>query len=158
MAYKMTQADRDAGLTEEDVALGMRGRVIKGDSDAAMRARMKAEKYDSPSIVDQYRDFKKNPPAKAFPVADRRKLEEVEPEIVPLETPRRTSNSRISDMVNRLGSGRVGTTPSSFTDYVPGAKRGGSVNKLAKKKSSVSSASKRGDGIATKGKTKGRMI
>jgi hypothetical protein len=43
-------------------------------------------------------------------------------------------------------------------DDIPGAKRGGSVNKMAKKKSSVSSASKRGDGIASRGKTKGRMI
>lgn len=154
MAYKMTQADRDAGLTEKDVALGMRGRVIKGDSDAAMRTRMAAEKYESPSIVDQYRDFKKNPPAKAFPVADRRKLEETAPEIVPLETPRRTSNDEIGDLVRRLGSGRVGTTPSSFAEPI-GAKRGGSVKKMVKK---ASSASKRGDGIATKGKTKGRMI
>jgi hypothetical protein len=156
MAYKMTQADRDAGLTEEDVALGMRGKVIKGGSDAAMRAKMNAEKYDSPSIVDQYRDFKKNPSAKAFPVADRTKIKESAPEIVPLETPRRTSNDEIGDLIKRLGSGRVGTTPSSFAEPI-GAKRGGSVNKMAKKKS-TSSASRRADGIATKGKTKGRMV
>jgi hypothetical protein len=43
-------------------------------------------------------------------------------------------------------------------DDIPGAKRGGAVNKMVKKKSSVSSASKRGDGIAMKGKTKGRML
>lgn len=151
---KMTQADRDAGLTQEDVDLGLRGSVIKGDSDAAMRSRMVSEKYDSPSIVDQYRDFKKNPPAKALPVADRKKIKEIEPEIVPLETPRRTSNDEIGDLIKRLGSGRVGTTPSSFAEPI-GAKRGGSVKKMVKK---ASSASKRADGIATKGKTKGRMV
>ena len=151
---KMTQADRDAGLTQEDVDLGLRGEVIKGGSDAAMRSRMASEKYDSPSIVDQYRDLKKNPPAKAFPVADRKKIKESAPEIVPLETPRRTSNDEIGDLIKRLGSGRVGTTPSSFAEPI-GAKRGGSVKKMVKK---ASSASKRADGIATKGKTKGRMI
>ena len=147
---KMTQADRDAGLTQEDVDLGLRGEVIKGGSDAAMRSRMASEKYDSPSIVDQYRDLKKNPPATAFPVADRKKIKE----IAPLETPRRTSNDEIGDLIKRLGSGRVGTTPSSFGE-IPGAKRGGSVKKMVKK---ASSASKRADGIATKGKTKGRMV
>jgi hypothetical protein len=151
---KMTQDDIDAGLTQEDVNLGLRGKVTKGDSDAAMRSRMTSEKYDSPSIVDQYRDLKKNPPAKAFPVADRTKLKESAPEIVPLETPRRTSNDEIGDLIKRLGSGRVGTTPSSFAEPI-GAKRGGSVNKMAKK---ASSASRRADGIATKGKTKGRMV
>jgi hypothetical protein len=67
---KMTQDDIDAGLTQEDVNLGLRGKVIKGGSDAAMKSRMASEKYDSPSIVDQYRDLKKNPPAKAFSVAE----------------------------------------------------------------------------------------
>ena len=38
-----------------------------------------------------------------------------------------------------------------------GMKKGGSVKKMAKG-GSVSSASKRADGCATKGKTKGRMI
>lgn len=75
---KITQDDIDAGLTQADVDLGMRGKVIKGGSDAAMRSRMASEKYDSPSVVDQYRDFKKNPEAKTFPVADRKKIKEVE--------------------------------------------------------------------------------
>jgi hypothetical protein len=127
---------------------------LLNDSDAAMRAKMNAEKYDSPSIVDQYRDFKKNPSAKAFPVADRTKLKESAPEIVPLETPRRTSNDEIGDLIKRLGSGRVGTTPSSFAEPI-GAKRGGSVNKMVKK---ASSASKRADGCAVKGKTRGKMV
>jgi hypothetical protein len=67
---KMTQDDIDAGLTQEDVNLGLRGKVIKGGSDAAMKSRMASEKYDAPSIVDQYRDYNKNPEAKAFPVAE----------------------------------------------------------------------------------------
>ena len=115
---KITQDDIDAGLTQADVDLGMRGKVIKGGSDAAMRSRMASEKYDSPSVVDQYRDYSKNPEAKSFPVADRKKIKESAPEII-------------------------------------GAKRGGSVKKMVKKASSVS---KRADGIATKGKTKGRMV
>jgi hypothetical protein len=83
--------------------------------------------------------------------------------------PRRAPPSRGSyDRPGPIGSlmelirGRVGT-PSPYrrgtrTEDIPGAKRGGAVNKMAKKKSNVSSASKRGDGIATKGKTKGRMV
>jgi len=155
---KMTQADRDAGLSQEDVDAGLRAGKSAGitDEDRA-RAKMNTAR-DGESIVDRYRDYDKNPEAKAFPVANRAKLEE-KTEIVPLETPRRTSNDDIGDLVRRLGSGRVGTTPSSFSEpeEIIGAKRGGAVNKM-KKKSSVSSASKRGDGIATKGKTKGRFV
>ena len=149
---KLTQGDIDAGLTQEDVDLGLRGSVIKG-GDAAMRKRMASEKYDSPSIVDQYRDFSKNPEAKAFPVADRKKIKETAPERKPSK---RTSNDAIGDLVKRLGSGRVGTTPSSFSDEIIGARKGGAV-KMAKG-GSVSSASKRADGCAVKGKTKGRMV
>jgi hypothetical protein len=149
---KLTQGDIDAGLTQEDVDLGLRGSVIKG-SDASMRKRMASEKYDSPSIVDQYRDFSKNPEAKAFPVADRKKIKETVPERKPSK---RTSNDAIGDLVKRLGSGRVGTTPSSFSDEIIGARKGGAV-KMAKG-GSVSSASKRADGCAVKGKTKGRMV
>jgi hypothetical protein len=149
----MTQADRDAGLTQEDVDLGLRGEVIKGGSDAAMRSRMASEKFDSPCIVDKYRDYSKNPEAKSFPVADRKKLKEMEPEAE--EPKRRTSNDAIGDLIKRLGSGRVGTTPSSFAEPI-GGRKGGMVK--MKKGGSVSSASKRADGCATKGKTKGRMI
>lgn len=152
---KLTQDDIDAGLTQADVDLGMRGKVIKGGSDSAMRSRMASEKYDSPSIVDQYRDYKTHPGAKAFPVADRAKLEEKAPE-AESKPSKRTSNEAIGDMVKRLGSGRVGTTPSSFADNIPGARKGGMV-KMAKG-GSVSSASRRADGCAMKGKTKGRMI
>jgi hypothetical protein len=113
---------------------------------------MASEKYDSPSIVDQYRDYSKNPEAKAFPVADRKKIKEMAPESKPSK---RTSNDAIGDLVKRLGSGRVGTTPSSFSEPI-GGRKGGMV-KMAKG-GSVSSASKRADGCAVKGKTKGRMI
>jgi hypothetical protein len=40
----------------------------------------------------------------------------------------------------------------------PGMKKGGSVKAKAKVKTKSSSASKRGDGIAQRGKTKGRMV
>jgi hypothetical protein len=151
---KMTQADRDAGLTQEDVDAGLRGgRNERISGEDRTRAMMNTAR-DSESIVDQYRDYSKNPEAKAFPVANRKKIKESAAEIVPLETPRRTSNDAIGDLVKKLGSGRVGTTPSSFAEPI-GAKRGGSVKKMVKK---ASSASKRGDGIASRGKTKGRMI
>ena len=151
---KMTQADRDAGLTQEDVDLGLRGEVIKGGSDAAMRSRMASEKYDSPSIVDKFRDYSKNPEAKSFPVADRKKLKEMEPE-AESKPSSRTSNDAIGDLIKRLGSGRVGTTPSSFSEPI-GARKGGMVK--MKKGGSVSSASKRADGCAKRGKTRGKFI
>ena len=151
---KITQDDIDAGLTQADVDLGMRGKVVKGGSDAAMRSRMASEKYDSPSVVDQFRDYSKNPEAKSFPVADRKKIKETEPE-AENKPSSRTSNDAIGDLIKRLGSGRVGTTPSSFSEPI-GARKGGMVK--MKKGGSVSSASKRADGCATKGKTKGRMI
>jgi hypothetical protein len=147
---KMTQADRDAGLTQEDVNLGMRGSVAKSGSDAAMRSRMASEKYDSSSVVDQYRDYNTHPEAKAFPVADRKKIKETTPEAE--EPKRKTSNDAIGDLVNKLGSGRVGTTIPRYQDLV-GAKKGGAV-KMAK----GGSASSRADGCAVKGKTRGKMM
>ena len=144
---KITQDDIDAGLTQADVDLGLRGKMIKA----------KAEKADNTSIVDQYRDYSKNPEAKAFPVADRTKIKETTSEAE--EPKRRTSNDAIGDLVKRLGSGRVGTTPSSFSKPDPiGAKKGGYVKKMAKGGAVKSSASKRADGCAQRGKTKGRMI
>ena len=133
---KLTQNDIDAGLTQADVDLGLRGKVIKGGS---------------PSIVDQYRDFNKNPEAKAFPVADRKKIKESAPE-AESKPSKRTSNDAIGDLVKKLGSGRVGTTPSSFSEPI-GGRKGGAV-KMAK----GGSASSRADGCAVRGKTKGRMI
>jgi hypothetical protein len=74
-------------------------------------------------------------------------------------------NGPIGDLIDLIrGSARRGRgnpNPSIYrgeSESIPGAKRGGAVNKMAKKKSSVSSASKRGDGIASRGKTKGRML
>jgi hypothetical protein len=70
----------------------------------------------------------------------------------------REDGQTLFDMIrgnmNRPSPYRRGTR----TEDIPGAKHGGAVNKMAKKKSSVSSASKRGDGIASRGKTKGRMV
>jgi hypothetical protein len=54
--------------------------------------------------------------------------------------------------------GRPNPRRNPAREDIPGAKRGGAVNKMTKKTSSVSSASKRGDGIASRGKTKGRMV
>jgi hypothetical protein len=148
---KMTQADRDAGLTQADVDAGLRGGPNTRISDEdRTRAKMNAER-DAPSIVDQYRDYSKNPEAKAFPVADRKKLKEMAPEA----ESKRTSNDAIGDLVKKLGSGRVGTTPSSFAEPI-GGRKGGAV-KMAKG-GSVSSASRRADGCAMKGKTKGMMV
>ena len=149
---KLTQDDIDAGLTQADVDLGLRGKVIKGGNDAATRSRMASEKYDSPSIVDQYRDYNKNPEAKTFPVADRKKLKEMAPEAGD-KLSKRTSNDAIGDLVKKLGSGRVGTTPSSFAEPI-GGRKGGVVKKMAK----GGSASSRADGCAMKGKTKGMMV
>lgn len=200
----LTQADIDAGLTQADIDAGLRaGRNERISDEDRMRARINAEKYASPSIVDQYRDYSKNPAAEAMPVdlsertstrattrpaprstprpAPRVETAPLAREPMPNEIPsvpepaepRRAPPSRgsydrpgpIGDLINIIRNsarrGRGNPNPSIYRgepEYVPGAKRGGSVNKLAKKKSSVSSASKRGDGIATKGKTKGRMI
>jgi hypothetical protein len=154
MARTITQDDIDAGLTQADVDLGMRGRVLKSGSDAAMRAKMKAEKADNTSIVDQYRDYSKNPEAKAMPVKEPRAIKGED--LAEASEPRsRTSNERIGSMLERLGGGnRVGMIPPR---YEPGAKKGGMVKKMAKG-GSVSSASKRADGCAQRGRTKGRML
>lgn len=96
------------------------------------------------------------------------------PNVPPPAAPRRAPPSRGSydrpgpvgdliDMIRRNARGGSGNpNPRIYprgtrieADDIPGAKRGGSVNKMAKK---TSSASKRADGIATKGKTKGRFV
>ena len=78
--------------------------------------------------------------------------------------PRRSSrdysrNGPIGDLIdiirNSARRGRGNPNPNVYRgEREEPFKKGGSV----KKKSSVSSASKRGDGIASRGKTKGRMI
>ena len=187
----LTQADRDAGLTEADIAVGLRGgrneRIT--DEDRA-RAIMNAGR-EGESIVDKYRDYDKNPEAQAIPVdmgqrsapraapraaprpAPRAEAAPVSREPMPNEIPsgytppaprrappRRGSYDRpgpIGDLMELL-RGRTGQRlyrGQAQPDEMIGAKRGGSVNKMVKK---ASSASKRADGIATKGKTKGRMV
>ena len=134
------QADRDAAL---------------GNEDSKLRTKMKSEKYNSPSVVDKYRDYDKNPEAKAFPVAAPRQLDTFvenmpeENEAKPKET---LPNSRLKNMVERLGGSRVGFIPPDISN------RKGGVIKMAKGGSVKSSASRRADGCATKGKTKGRMV
>lgn len=88
-----------------------------------------------------------------------------EPRRAPPSRGRYDQNGPIGDLFdlirNSARRGRGNPNPSIYrgtSENAPGAKRGGAVSKLGKKKSSVSSASKRADGIATKGKTKGRMI
>ena len=49
-----------------------------------------------------------------------------------------------------------GMAPQGMAPQAPGMKKGGAVKAKAKSKSS--SASKRADGIAQRGKTKGRMV
>ena len=185
---KMTQADRDAGLTQADVDAGLRGGRNEriSDEDRA-RAIMNAGR-EGESIVDKYRDYNKNPAAQAMPVdmgsrATPRAAPRVRPSAMAEEgpspvpgtqmaetepgatMPRSASRPRVREdgqtlfdlirgNMNRPSPYRRGTR----TEDIPGAKRGGAVNKMAKKTSSVSSASKRGDGIASRGKTKGRMI
>jgi hypothetical protein len=189
----LTQADIDAGLTQADVDAGLRGGRNERISDEdRTRAIMNASR-DGESIVDRYRDLKKNPEAQSIPVdmGGRRdpraasrpaprvrpsamaeegpspvpgtQMAETEPGATMPRRPSRGSYDRpgpIGDLINLI-RGRVGT-PSPYrrgtrteAEDIPGAKRGGSVKKMVKK---ASSASKRADGIATKGKTKGRMI
>ena len=70
-------------------------------------------------------------------------------------------NGPIGDLIdiirNNARRGRGNPNPNIYPGQPEpvGAKRGGSVNKMVKK---ASSASKRGDGIASKGKTKGRFV
>ena len=154
---KLTQADIDAGLTQADVDAGLRGGQNEriSDKDRARALRGVAEMRNDPSIVDMYRDYSKNPEAKAFPVKEPRNI--TGEDLSESSGPRsRTSNEKINSMLERLGGGnRVGMIPPR---YEPGAKKGGAVNKMAKGGSVKSGASKRADGCAVRGKTKGRMV
>ncbi len=85
-----------------------------------------------------------------------------EPRRAPPSRGRYDQNGPIGDLIDLIrGSARRGRgnpNPSIYRGTqaeAPGAKRGGAVSKMVKK---TSSASKRADGIATKGKTKGRMV
>ena len=159
---KLTQADIDAGLTQADVDAGLRGGQNEriSDKERARALRGVAEMRNDPSIVDMYRDYSKNPEAKAFPVKEPRAIKG-EALAAASEPRSRTSNEKISDMLDRLGGGnRVGMIPPKMDSFgsTPGAKKGGAVNKMAKGGSVKSGASKRADGCAVRGKTKGRMV
>jgi hypothetical protein len=124
------QEDRDAAL---------------GNEDSKLRAKMRAEKYDSPSVVDQYRNFSTNPEAKSFPVAAPRKIKEE-----PLSEPKSSgSNERLGKMAERLGASRVGFTVPDISN-----RKGGVIKKMAK----GGKVGNRGDGCCVKGKTKGRFV
>jgi hypothetical protein len=136
------QKDRDAAL---------------GNEDSKLRSKMMSEKYNSPSVVDQYRNLETNPEAKTFPVSTPRKIKEE-----PLSESKSSalnsgsnsgSNERLGKMTERLGGSRVGFTVPDISN-----RKGGVIKKMAKGGSVKSSASKRADGCATKGKTKGRMV
>jgi hypothetical protein len=64
----------------------------------------------------------------------------------------------VTDSIQQMGGGMAGGFGGGM-DGVGGMKRGGKVKKMASggMTSKVSSASKRGDGIAQRGKTKGKM-
>ena len=66
------------------------------------------------------------------------------------------SNLRFADTVNRLPAPEVVKRLPAPPKQL-GMKKGGAVKKMASG-GKVSSSSRRGDGIATKGKTKGRMV
>jgi hypothetical protein len=130
--------------------------VALGNEESKLRSKMMSEKYNSPSVVDQYRNLETNPEAKAFPVSTPRKIKEE-----PLKESKSSasnsgsnsgSNERLGKMTERLGGSRVGFTVPDISN------RKGGVIKMAKGGSVKSSASRRGDGCASKGKTKGRMV
>lgn len=62
-----------------------------------------------------------------------------------------------SALAPRVVQGRTYPPRPLITDLEPGMKRGGKVKKMASGGTTRSSASKRADGIATKGKTRGKM-
>lgn len=181
----MTQADRDAGLTQADVDAGLRGGRNERISDEDRARAMMNAARNSESLVDQYRDYGKNPEAQAFPI-DPKPRAAPRPVAAPRSEPRSEPRSSMTEMPEEGASSAPGTSrrapgrgsydqngpvgdlidiirnrmnrPSPYrrsTAEPIGAKKGGSVNKMVKK---ASSASKRGDGIATKGKTKGRFV
>jgi hypothetical protein len=124
------QEDRDAALGNEDIK---------------RRAKMRSEKYESPSVVDQYRNFGTHPEAKSFPVAEPRKLKGEDLTELKLAG----SNERLGKMAERLGGSRVGFTIPDISN-----RKGGVIKKMAK----GGKVGNRGDGIAQRGKTKGRFV
>jgi len=191
MATKMTQADRDAGLTQADVDAGMRGGRNERISDADREVALANAGKNPDSIVDQYNT---KPAAKAFPVdmggsksaprAAPKPVAKAAPKPVAKAAPKTVAQAAPEAMPNEIPSGYTPPAPKKaapsrgsydrpgpFGDFInmmkgkpggpklyrgkpkgeadaEGYKKGGSVK---------SSASKRGDGCAMRGKTKGTM-
>jgi hypothetical protein len=196
-------------LSEEALASGLRIGKNERISDEDRAAAMK----NSESIVDKYRDFDKNPEAKAIPVDIGQRSS---PRATPRDTPRATPRARAVDAGNPdaytppmstiEGNPDAYTPPKSTverrfpqrTDFMgdptsnpkrgsydqPGpiggafdaikemmgktpraraaAKRAlqrkDPIGSMPMKKGGSVQASKRGDGIAQRGKTKGRLL
>ena len=112
-------------------------------------------KEDTPSTVDKITPKKKKAPAKPasqeFPTRDRDRADQ--------SFPLKTNDKKVPPL-RKIGEAIMGTMEnkpfrSSMYDKMKGRKAGGSVKMASGGK--VSSASSRADGIAQRGKTKGRM-
>jgi hypothetical protein len=152
--FELSDEAKAAGLS-----LGRNQNILQKDRDAALgneesklRSKMMSEKYNSPSVVDQYRNLETNPEAKAFPVSTPRKIKEEPLNELKSSSSNSGSNERLGKMTERLGGSRVGFTVPDISN-----RKGGAI-KMAKGGSAKSSASRRGDGCCAKGKTKGRMV
>jgi hypothetical protein len=78
--------------------------------------------------------------------------------MIPAAIARSGAKSREEEEREKRAADASTTGVSTQVPSVSAMKRGGAVKKQAKKTSAKSSASKRADGCATKGKTRGRMV
>lgn len=183
----LTQADVDAGLrggrntriSEEDRARALMNAARDGESivdkyrdygknpeaeaipvDMGSRAAPRAAPRPAPRATPRQAaaPLSREPMPNEIPSG----YTPAEPRRAPPSRGRYDQNGPIGDLIDLIrGSARRGRgnpNPSIYrgeSENIPGAKRGGSVKKMVSK---ASSASKRADGIATKGKTKGRML
>lgn len=174
----MTQADIDAGLTQADVDAGLRAgrneRISDEDRAAALRS---AGTLSDKQAADLMGREVRMPEARSVPVAPRRAItprplsaapaELVEmPEEGPSPTPganRRPPpspgsfdrNGPVGDLIDMV----MRNTGNARRSRAEAVRAGRAVEGSFKKGGSVkSSASKRGDGCAVRGKTKGRMV
>ena len=162
--FELSDEAKAAGLS-----LGSNERIT--DEDRAY-AKIKTEKIDAPSIVDQYRNLNTHPEAKTFPVSNPSKTEikDLENQVTTVKPSSETKvtkkyepteNERIGNMVKKLGGNRVGFIPPEAPLNKPdrnmrelyGNKKGGVIKK-ASGGITRSSASKRADGCAKKGYTR----
>jgi len=175
----LTQADIDAGLTQADVDAGLRGgrneRISDEDRAEALRS---AGTLSDKQAADLMGREVRMPEAVPVPVAPRRSIP-----ARPIASV--ASRQEVADIVDRAVSGREPQAPAPRRGAAPYTYGGpspldpllnltGSARRRRaeasragralegspfKKGGSVKSgASKRGDGIAQRGKTKGRMI